>query len=81
MTSRNCEKLGILHNFKVIERFPDAQKEYCTRCKGIEVTKLNPLTGELDAIKYLKLHERDFLQRNNPRFKYEYKSTKDNYLV
>lgn len=71
LTKRDCPTHNFMHDYGGILTGPDGDVEVCKRCKKKLITLKGP-TGRINNLKYLKEHERDTLQRRDPRYKYEY---------
>lgn len=65
-----------LCNFELIVETNDGIKEVCVECKRLLLTKKG-YQGAIDNRKYLKAHERDFIQTSNPLFEKYYGKVKD----
>lgn len=56
-----------LHNYQITRVFPDGVEEVCVRCRDIQFFREN-----ISNYEYLSYHLRMALQKDNPRFQYEY---------
>lgn len=62
---------SFLHSYIMVDQFPDAIKEICTRC-GKEMIFRIDKNGNSDNLHYLAHHIRSALQPWHPLFPHEY---------
>lgn len=61
-----------LHSYILVQEYPTAVKEVCTRCGKQMIFKVTP-EGRIDNLHYLAHHIRQALPLNHPLYSHEYK--------
>lgn len=64
--SECCDGLW-LHDYQITRIFPNGVEEVCTRCRDIKFFR-----NDVPNSEYLSYHLKMALQKDNPRFAYEY---------
>jgi len=63
---------SFMHKWQELYQTPEFTLEICERCKKNNVVRKD-YQGRHEIRNYLKLHERDKLQKYEPRYQREYK--------